>query len=101
MIPHQLRLYAIGVLLALDVAALLAAHYGLPPELAADLRVAIESSLLGAGALLGPAMIDAIAIERRRRNPAIAAIEDDVRRQRALVYRETTETRASAEETQR
>jgi hypothetical protein len=77
--PHQLRLYAIAILAALDVAALVASQYGLAPELLGELRPAVDTALAAALLVLAPALADAVAVERRRRDPSVPAVSDDVR----------------------
>lgn len=76
---HRYRLYAILLLLALDAAALIAAHYGVSEAQLEGLRPLIDTGLATGLALLLPALGDALVVERRRRDPSMPALPDDIR----------------------
>lgn len=79
MIPHRWRLYAIAIVALLDVAALVATHYGVADTLITGARPLVEGALYALLAASVPALADACAVERRRRDPAVPALSDDVR----------------------
>lgn len=67
---HQIRLYIIGILsLVALVAEVILLYAGL------DAQALVVGGIL---TILLPAVIDAGAVERRRRAPGVKAIEDDV-----------------------
>jgi hypothetical protein len=80
MLPHRARLWAILILVALDLAGLIASHAGVAPELLADLRPHVELALSVLLFVLVPALGDAYMVERRRRDPSVPALVDDVTR---------------------
>lgn len=80
MLPHKYRLYAVALFLVLDVAALVATHYGVAPAMLDSLRPTVEAVCLALAAAAAPALADALMVERRRRDPNVPAISDDVRR---------------------
>lgn len=77
---HKYRLAAIAIFLLLDVAALAAVHYGLAPAMLESLRPTVEAVCLALAAAAMPALADALMVERRRRDPSVPALPDDVRR---------------------
>lgn len=72
MLNHRYRVLIILAALALTVVALVVASAVEAP----DTVLAALSTLIG---VLAPAFVDALMVERRRRNPRIPAIADDVR----------------------
>lgn len=78
MLPHQYRLYAILLLTVLDIVGLVASRY-FGVEVVPEAGPLIETALGTALLILAPALADAVAVERRRRDPKLAGLSDDVR----------------------
>lgn len=76
-LPHRWRLWALVIVTLLDLAALLASHLGVGPELVAEARPLVETGLTAVLFILLPALGDAYLVERRRRMPGIPALPDD------------------------
>jgi hypothetical protein len=76
-ITHQNRLISIAAALLVALGGL--ALFGFVPTLMPDQRLEAMAALGGLVTLLIPALVDAVAVERRRRDPTRAAIVDDVR----------------------
>ena len=68
--PHRTRLIALVCLFTVSVAGLIAA-------VALDLGMELKGLFEGWLALLVPAVLDALHVERRRRDPSIPALPDD------------------------
>lgn len=80
MLSHRARLWAIVIMVALDIAALVASRAGAAPELLAELRPHVELVLSALLLVLVPALGDAFLVERRRRDPSVPGLVDDVTR---------------------
>jgi hypothetical protein len=78
-LPHKWRLYAILIVTVLDLAAVIAARFGVVPELLDEIRPQVETALYVVLALALPALADAYLVERRRRDPSVPALPDDVK----------------------
>lgn len=72
MIDHRTRLILILVAIGLDLVAVCVA-------VALGASVAVLGTLGSPLAVLVPALVDASVVERRRRDPKVAAVRDDVR----------------------
>jgi hypothetical protein len=79
MVAHKYRLGAIALFLVLDVAALLAVHFGLAPAMVESLRPTFEAVCMALAAAALPALADAMVVEKRRQDPNVPAIKDDFR----------------------
>ena len=82
MLPHRARLWAIIILTALDVTALIAAQY-VDSALLGQIEPLVEPVLMAVLPLFSLALADAVAVERARRDPSRPAIPDDVRAESA------------------
>lgn len=78
MLPHRLRLWAIVILTVTDLALLIAAQY-VDPALLGSIEPLVTPVLGAVLAIAAPALADAVAVERARRDPSRPAIVDDVR----------------------
>jgi hypothetical protein len=77
-VPHKWRLWALVILLVLDLAAVIAVHAGIAADLLAQIQPIVEGVLYTVLAIAVPGLADALLVERRRRTPGVPALPDDV-----------------------